>query len=311
MKELTARWSFAISTRSYISPSSLPDHRTIETAIALATDQQAPGVPEPIASAVRYALAGGGKRLRGMLFLAAYRAAGGTGDASGIAASIEMIHAYSLVHDDLPCMDDDDMRRGRQSTHCAFTVPVATAAGAVMIPIAARTAYAAARDLRLPDTACGTIVKVLMQGAGAGGMIGGQLLDLAGEDEALTREALDSIHSAKTGALIAAAVKLGGIAACADPPQLQALEGFGERIGLAFQIMDDVLDVTASSHQLGKTAGRDAALGKSTYPALLGVDGAVSRANNLIAGACDALRIQGLLTVDLENLAELMVSRSH
>lgn len=246
-----------------------------------------------------------------MLVLAAYRAAGGAADAAGIAASVEVIHSYSLVHDDLPCMDDDDMRRGRPSTHRAFSVPVATAAGAVMIPLAARAVHHAAHHLRLPESACCTIVKVLMQGAGAGGMIGGQLLDLAGEGEALTRDELDSIHASKTGALIAASVKLGGMAAGADGARIGALEGYGERIGLAFQIMDDVLDVTASTDQLGKTAGRDAELGKSTYPALLGIDGAVARANALVADGCKGLKAQGLLTGELESLAGFIVSRSH
>lgn len=246
-----------------------------------------------------------------MLVLAAYRAAGGTGDASGIAASVEIIHAYSLVHDDLPCMDDDDMRRGRLSTHRAFDVPVATAAGAVMIPLAARAAHRAARALRLPGSACCTIVKVLMRGAGAGGMIGGQLLDLAGEGRTLSREDLDAVHAAKTGALMAASVELGGIAAGAEAERVAALATYGERIGLAFQIMDDVLDVTGSTHQLGKTAGRDVALGKSTYPALLGVEGAITGASALVAEGCEALRVHGLLTGELENLAGFIVSRSH
>ena len=243
--------------------------------------------------------------------MAAYRAAGGLDDASGIAASVEIIHAYSLVHDDLPCMDDDDIRRGRLATHRAHSVSAATAAGAAMIALAAGSAYKAARRLRLPESACGAIVKVLMQGAGAGGMIGGQLLDLAGEGKALTRDDLDSIHAAKTGALIAASVKVGGIAARASGDRQGALETFGERIGLAFQIMDDVLDVTASTDQLGKTAGRDVELGKSTYPAMLGVDGAVSRANSLVAEGCDALESQGLLSPELRTLAVFIVSRSH
>ncbi|MEO7368505.1 MAG: polyprenyl synthetase family protein, partial [Gemmatimonadaceae bacterium] len=196
-----------------------------------------------------------------MLVLASYRSAGGAGDASGLAAAVEMIHAYSLVHDDLPCMDDDDMRRGRASTHCVYGVPIATAAGAVMIPLAAQTAYRAACLLRLPADACCTIVKVLMQGAGAGGMIGGQLLDLEGERKDLSRADLDAIHKAKTGALIASAVRIGGVAASVSHTALDALGSYGNRIGLAFQIMDDVLDVTASTDQLGKIAGRDVALG--------------------------------------------------
>jgi geranylgeranyl pyrophosphate synthase len=249
--------------------------------------------------------------MRGMLVLAAYDAAGGTGDASGLAAAIEIVHSYSLVHDDLPCMDNDDVRRGRPATHRQFSVPVATAAGAAMIPLAAAVALGSAKALRLPaDTGC-TIVKVLMQGAGAGGMIGGQFLDLAGEGLALSRDELDEIHRSKTGALIATSVRLGGIAAGATGTRLDALASYGESIGLAFQIMDDVLDVTSSTARLGKTAGRDAELGKSTYPALLGVDGAVQRAAILVEQACERLRRENLLTEELEHLAGFIVSRSH
>jgi geranylgeranyl pyrophosphate synthase len=285
------------------------DHQAIGS--ALCEIREKIDLPDPVGSAVRYALSGGGKRLRGILSLAAYRAAGGLDDASGIAASIEIIHAYSLVHDDLPCMDDDDMRRGRLATHRAYTVPTATAAGAAMIPIAARAAYQTARRLRLPESACCTIVKVLMQGAGAGGMIGGQLLDLAGEGVALTRDDLDSIHAAKTGALIATSVRIGGITAGANQAQLDALGAYGERIGLAFQIVDDVLDVTASTDQLGKTAGRDVELGKSTYPAMLGVDGAVSCAKTLVEEGCDILEAQSLLSLELQGLGTFIVSRGH
>jgi geranylgeranyl pyrophosphate synthase len=208
-------------------------------------------------------------------------------------------------------MDDDDMRRGRLSTHKAFDPRTAAAAGAAMIPLAAEIARESAARLELPAPEGDTIVKVLMQGAGAGGMIGGQLLDLEGEGKALSREDLDAIHTAKTGALIAASVVIGGIAAGASVEQLEALDRFGRDIGLAFQIMDDVLDVTASSARLGKTAGRDAELGKSTYPALLGVDGAIKRASALIDDGCGALRATGLLSADLEQLAEFIVSRSH
>lgn len=273
--------------------------------------REASELDEPVRTAVGYALSGGGKRLRGMLVLAAFDAAGGCGDASGLAAAVETIHAYSLVHDDLPCMDDDDMRRGRPSTHRAFSVAVATAAGATMIPLAARIALDSAKTLRLPANAGCMIVKVLMQGAGAGGMIGGQLLDLAGEGAPLTRDQLDAIHRTKTGALIAASVRVGGIAAGAPDDDVDALGRYGESIGLAFQIMDDVLDVTASTDRLGKVAGRDVELGKSTYPALLGVDGAIARAAALVEEGCEALRSHRMLTGDLEGLAGFIVSRGH
>ncbi len=285
--------------------------RAVDSAVASVCSEQAEAIPEPVRSAIKYALEGGGKRLRGMLVLAAYEAAGGREAPSDLAASVEIIHSYSLVHDDLPCMDDDDMRRGRPSAHCVFGILVATAAGAAMIPLAASIAHRAARRLRLPDDVCCTIVKVLMQGAGSGGMIGGQLLDLEGEGRALSRDELDAVHQAKTGALIAASVKIGGIAAGASQSKVEALSQYGCRIGLAFQIMDDVLDVTASTDQLGKTAGRDVALQKSTYPALLGIEGALARARKLTEEACKDLRLESLLTADLEELAGFVISRSH
>ncbi|HYN81698.1 MAG TPA: farnesyl diphosphate synthase [Gemmatimonadaceae bacterium] len=267
----------------------------------------APAVKDPI----RYSIDGGGKRLRGMLVLAAYRAAGGTGDASSLAAAVELIHAYSLVHDDLPCMDDDDVRRGRPTAHRVFGIQATTVAGAVMIPLAARIAYDSAVALVLPrETGC-MIVKILMRAAGAGGMIGGQLADLDAEGAELAREELDLIHSAKTGALIAASLEIGGLAAGASEPSVRALVDFGSRIGLAFQIMDDVLDVTSSTDKLGKTAGRDVALRKSTYPGLLGVDGATERANELVTYACHDLRSHDIHTAELEDLATFIVSRTH
>jgi geranylgeranyl pyrophosphate synthase len=287
------------------------ERSVIDSAVAKVARDYSSLIPEHMRGVIAYALAGGGKRLRGLLVSAAYHAAGGCQDVSQLAASIEIVHSYSLVHDDLPCMDDDDMRRGRLSTHKAFDAPSAAMAGAAMIPLAAAVARDAAVALELPPETGRMIVKVLMQGAGAGGMIGGQLLDLAGEGMTLSREDLDAIHSAKTGALIAASVQLGGIAAGATDSQVIAFGTFGRDIGLAFQIMDDVLDVTSSTARLGKTAGRDAELGKSTYPALLGVTGATQRAAALVEEGCSALRDQGLLTADLEHLAAFIVSRSH
>jgi geranylgeranyl diphosphate synthase type II len=283
----------------------------VETALARVARHELQALPSSVTNPICYSITGGGKRLRGMLLLAAYRAAGGAGDASGLAAAVELIHSYSLVHDDLPCMDDDDIRRGRPTAHRVFGVAAATVAGASMIPLAARIAYDSALGLVLPsETAC-TIVKVLMRAAGAGGMIGGQLADLDAEGADLSREELDLIHSAKTGALIAASLEIGGLAAGATPSKVRALADFGSRIGLAFQIMDDVLDVTSSTDMLGKTTGRDAALKKCTYPALLGVEGATARAAGLVAAACEDLRSNDVLTPELEELATFIVSRSH
>ncbi len=265
--------------------------------------------PGAVGAAIRYSLLGEGKRLRAVLVNAAYTAAGGTGDVGALAAAVEVVHAYSLVHDDLPCMDDDDMRRGRPTTHIVYGVAVATAAGLAMVPLAARTAAAAARDLGLDVATTGSIVRELMGAAGGAGMIGGQLLDLEGEARPLALADLERIHRLKTGALITASVRLGGLAAGASAAQLAAFTRYGDAIGLAFQIADDVLDVTATTDQLGKTAGRDIALAKSTYPALLGVDGAVRRAEALVEEGCAALEASGLLTPQLEHLARYFVTR--
>jgi geranylgeranyl diphosphate synthase, type II len=284
---------------------------SVEAALGRVSREMTSAIPPTIAEPIRYSLESGGKRLRGMLLLASYRAAGGKKDATGLAAAVEMVHAYSLVHDDLPCMDDDAMRRGRPTTHRVFGVEAATVAGVVMIPLAARLAYESAAALVLPANTCCMIVKVLMQASGAGGMIGGQLLDLEGEGALLSRDQLDDIHSAKTGALISASVRIGGIAAGAAESRLRALDNYGSRVGLAFQIMDDVLDVTSSADTMGKVTGRDAALRKSAYPALLGVHEAKKRADTLVRDACADLVEQELLTSELEQLAGFIVSRTH
>ena len=242
--------------------------------------------------------------------LAAYRACGGAHDASALAACLEVVHAYSLVHDDLPCMDDDDVRRGRPTTHRVHGVAIAMAAGVVMVPLAVRAACDAGAQLGLPNTSQAAIVRELMRASGGGGMVGGQLLDLEGEGSSLSIEQLERIHCAKTGALISASARIGGIAAGAGPIVLDALTAYGNAIGLAFQIADDVLDATSTTAALGKTAGRDVELGKSTYPMLLGVDGAIERAAALVDDACTALERAGLSTETLEMLARYAIART-
>ena len=284
------------------------DRRAIDETLADFCDELG-GIEPRVADAIRYSLLGEGKRLRAMLVAAAYQAAGGAADCRVLAAAVEVVHAYSLVHDDLPCMDDDDVRRGRPTVHRVYGVRVAAAAGLAMVPLAARCAYRGALMVGLPPTAAADIVRELMRAAGAGGMIGGQLLDLEAEGVALPLEALERVHRAKTGALITTATRVGARAAQADDASLAALEGYGSAIGLAFQIMDDVLDVTATTDVLGKTAGRDAALHKSTYPALLGTDAARHRALALVDDATAALRSAGLLTTSLESIARYVVAR--
>ena len=278
--------------------------------LARLCDHSLGAVNPRVAEAIRYSLLGEGKRMRGTLLLSAFEAAGGMGDAADLAAAIEVVHAYSLVHDDLPCMDDDDVRRGRATVHRVYGVATATAAGLAMVPLAARCAADSARALGLDDVAVGTIVVELMRASGAGGMIGGQLLDLEGEGRPLALAELERIHRAKTGALITAAAMLGGRAASASQVRLDALAQYGAAVGLAFQIADDVLDVTATTDQLGKTAGRDLALQKSTYPALLGVEGAKRRADALIDDGCRALGAVGLLSPSLVWIARFAVERT-
>lgn len=281
----------------------------IDAALARLCDATRAAFTPRIAEAVRYSLLGEGKRLRGFLVLHAYRACGGTGDATPLAAAVEVVHAYSLVHDDLPCMDDDDMRRGRPTLHRAFDVDTATAAGLAMVPMAAQGAFRAARTLGLDPAEAAAIVTHLMRASGGGGMIGGQLLDLEAEGRALGLEELERIHRGKTGALIEASVRIGALAARADAPHVEALGRYGASIGLAFQIADDVLDVTATTAELGKTAGRDVALQKSTYPALLGIDGARARAAALVQEGLAALQAAGITSEALDALARYAIDR--
>jgi geranylgeranyl pyrophosphate synthase len=267
-------------------------------------------LPAEVGTAIRYGLKSPGKRLRPLLLLFAYRAAGGAGDASLLACAPEVIHSYSLMHDDLPCMDDDDMRRGRPTVHRVYGSKVAILAGAAMIPLAVIVARDAVHQLGLGDDRGIMVLEALLDAGGPRGMIGGQQRDLEGEGLALPLEEREAVHSAKTGALIVGSIRMGALGAGADESGLAALERYGRDIGLAFQIMDDVLDVTSTTIALGKTTGRDAVLGKSTYPALLGVEGARSRARTLIDDGLESLRMHGLLTQELSQVANFMVTRT-
>jgi geranylgeranyl pyrophosphate synthase len=265
----------------------------------------------PEGAALAYALRSPGKRVRAALVLAAFRSTGGNGaGAVGVGAAVETVHAYSLVHDDLPCMDDDDLRRGRPTTHRQFGVPAATRAGYLLVPVAAQVLAEGARNLGLDAAGLGRMATELFQAGGIEGMVGGQWLDLAAEGRLLELPELMSVHRGKTGALIRAACTLGGLAARAEHHAVAALAGYGEEIGLAFQIADDVLDATATSVQLGKTAGRDATLAKSTYVRVLGIDGAREEAIRLARRAVAHLEKTGVPTGSLGALAEYIVTRS-
>jgi geranylgeranyl pyrophosphate synthase len=260
---------------------------------------------------VRYSLLGEGKRLRPTLVFAAHEALNG-GDSAGVAelaAAVEVVHAYSLVHDDLPCMDDDDLRRGRPTAHRAFDVPRATQAGYQMVALAAQVLAHGLARLDLSAERRREIALELFRAAGAGGMIGGQALDLEAEAKTLPIDALEEVHQRKTGALIAASCVIGGLSANASPDHVAGLRAYGEAIGLAFQIADDVLDATATSDQLGKTAGKDAARAKATFVTLLGVGAARAEAERLSAKAVDQLRQAGLVSPTLVELAHYIVTR--
>jgi geranylgeranyl pyrophosphate synthase len=266
---------------------------------------------------IAYSLLGEGKRLRPTLVFAACDAlvAGNESPSpSGVAdlaAAVEVVHAYSLVHDDLPCMDDDDLRRGRPTAHRAFDVARATRAGYQMVPLAARVLARGLGTLALSEPRQREIALELFRAAGAGGMIGGQALDLEAEAKTLPIEALEEVHRRKTGALIAASCVIGGLAAGEDIGRgpIEALRAYGDAIGLAFQIADDVLDATATSDQLGKTAGKDAARAKATFVTLLGVGAARAEAERLAAKAVDQLRDAGLVSPTLVELAHYIVTR--
>jgi geranylgeranyl pyrophosphate synthase len=277
-------------------------------ALATRMEQEVPGA---IGSALGYALRSPGKRVRPALLLAAYEACGGTSpEVDGLATAVEIVHTYSLVHDDLPCMDNDALRRGRPTTHVQFDVTTATRVGYLLVPVAAEELARAAHVMDLDTATIAALAGELFEAGGIRGMVGGQWLDLEAEGRQLDLNGLTAVHSGKTGALITAAVVLGGIAAGASPATLTALRGFGAEIGLAFQVADDVLDATGSSGVLGKTAGKDAEVAKSTYVGLLGVQGAREEAVRHCRSALEMLAVAGLQPGALAPLARYIVTRS-
>ncbi|HEX6588425.1 MAG TPA: farnesyl diphosphate synthase [Longimicrobiales bacterium] len=270
-------------------------------------------VPGALHEPIDYAVRAGGKRLRPVLCATAWSAVTGAEAPAAVwraAAAVELIHAYSLVHDDLPFMDDDDVRRGRPTTHRAHGTATATVAGAAMIAVAFRLLDDVLRALEATPEQRDASVGTLAEAAGAAGMVGGQWLDLAAEGRALQRAELERVHRLKTGALIRAPVLLGGILAGASAAQRNALDTYGASVGLAFQIADDLLDARGDSATIGKVAGRDAALAKSTYPGLLGIEAAERLARDQVEAALAALDGAGIRSVELEALAGYAVDRS-
>ena len=263
--------------------------------------------PKRLTDAMTYSLQAGGKRLRPMLVLAACEAVGGELEpALPVAAAFEMIHTYSLIHDDLPAMDDDDLRRGRPTCHKAFDEATAILAGDAMATYAFQAILTHVSD---PAKAV-SAGRELAVAAGLEGMVGGQMADLEGEGRTPSADELRYIHEHKTGALITAAVVCGGIMGGADDATLQHLRQYGQAIGLAFQVIDDILDETATAEQLGKSPGKDSASDKMTYPRLYGLEGARNYAEQLISEACGHL--QGLKKADaLQTIAEYFVARTY
>jgi len=284
--------------------------RALEHALDEVLADVAPKTASALGAAVRYAVMGSGKRFRPALVMAGYETAGGArAGIADLAAAVEIVHAYSLVHDDLPCMDNDDLRRGRPTLHRAFDVSTATVAGFAMVPVAAAAVARGARLLGLAAGAGREVQQLLFRAAGAGGMIGGQVLDLVAPGQTPSRESMTAIDVRKTGALIAASVEIGAVAAGAPPALRAAYRAYGEDVGLAFQIADDVLDMTATSEQLGKTPGKDAKLGKPTFPMLLGVAAAQGEAEALAERAVAHLVAAGVSSPLLAALARFVVAR--
>ena len=273
----------------------------------------APDTPPDLLKALRYSLMAGGKRLRPILVLLAAEACGADlRDAMPAACAVEMVHTYSLIHDDLPAMDDDDLRRGQPTSHVAFGEAMAILAGAALLT---RAFEVLAADLPDPVVAA-ECCRVLASAGGSDGMVGGQVADLAATDTSPESvddplQVLGAIHRRKTGRLLAASLELGAVVAGANIQVRESLLDYGQQVGLAFQVADDLLDVEGDINRTGKTSGRDAHLGKWTYPALAGNDTSRRLARNCIASACAAVEPLGESGEPLKVLAEFVIERDH
>ncbi|WPB55054.1 farnesyl diphosphate synthase [Xylophilus sp. GOD-11R] len=292
----------------------------VETALGRWLAESTDPALETLNAPMRYAVLDGGKRLRPLLALAAREAvASHDGDARAAdfdtaalraGCAVELIHAYSLVHDDMPCMDDDVLRRGKPTVHVKFGEAGALLAGDALQALAFE--WLTPADGSVPPAVQAALCARLARAAGRGGMAGGQAIDLASVGIALDEPTLRHMHSLKTGALLQASIAMGAACGAAPASALSALETYGAALGLAFQVVDDILDVTADSATLGKTAGKDAAADKPTYVSLLGLDGARARASELHTRAMAALQESGLAdTQALAALAGMVMHRDH
>jgi geranylgeranyl diphosphate synthase type II len=265
--------------------------------------------PATIHAAMRYAVFAGGKRLRPVLCLAAAEACGGAlSNALAPACAVELMHTYSLVHDDLPAMDDDDLRRGRPTCHKVYGEGMAVLCGDALLTeaflVLAQTPVTKRYGTR-------DLITELAATGGSKQLIGGQVMDLEGEGKKLTRRELVRIHEAKTAALLTTALRLGAMTANASPAKLVALTQFGYNLGLAFQVIDDILDITQSTEVLGKTAGKDQAVAKATYPSVLGLAESRKQAAKLTRAAMNALRPLGKKAARLEEIAAYLLRREY
>jgi geranylgeranyl diphosphate synthase, type II len=266
--------------------------------------------PEQLHQAMRYSLLAGGKRLRPVLALAAGEAFGAdTDDIMPAACALEMIHTYSLIHDDLPAMDNDDLRRGRPTCHKAFGEAVAILAGDALLTQAFRVLASDAPN-RNPERQVRVIREVATAAGTVEALIGGQMADIESEGKKVGATMLEYIHRSKTGAMITASVVVGGLIAGANEDQIEKLRKYGQRIGLAFQIADDILDVTSTSEQLGKTPGKDQAANKATYPAIHGIGLSKALARKLVDEALATVSTLNLKTRVLEDIAGFIIARS-
>ena len=270
--------------------------------------------PEVLHQAMRYSLLGGGKRLRPVLCIATSEMfAAAEGDVMPVACALEMVHTYSLIHDDLPAMDNDDLRRGRPTCHKVYGEAMAILAGDALLTrafgvLAEATSGPDARS-NLSARRLRIIERLAMAAGGSRGMVGGQVIDLESEGKALDVEHLDALHAAKTGALLTAAVVTGAIAGGASDDDIATLERYGRNVGLAFQIADDVLDVTSTPEQLGKTPGKDAAAAKATYPGLFGIEASKTRARHLVDDAIAVVEPFGAGAERLREIACFVIDR--
>ena len=281
-------------------------------AIEVALDSAVPVIyPEKIYEAMRYSLLAGGKRLRPILCLASCELAGGTTSmAMPTACALEMIHTMSLIHDDLPAMDNDDYRRGKLTNHKVYGDDIAILAGDALLTYAFE--FIATKTENVPPQQVLQTIAHLGRAAGAGGLIGGQVVDVESEGKTdVSLETLNYIHAHKTGALLEACVVCGAILASASEADLQRLSRFAKNIGLAFQIIDDILDITATQEELGKTAGKDVQAGKVTYPSLWGIDESRRQASQLVADAKAQLAVFGSKALPLLAIADFITSRSN